>query len=197
MSFNKRWRRKDQSSIKNNKEALAYVCNSVKLSKLYYISTTIYSLVFLIIKNTPIWVWFHTSMQKKRGTRMCIILRIRIRKSLSTAARSFRASFCIEKKGSYEKRLRTLLQSKMKECCTSVSSRSVLPLLLQGDQSDYIVEVIKRKMKPAGSSLQWLQDQTCFQPISTLSDVFNCAQILLIYWVVSCMERSSGGSFIT
>lgn len=108
VSFNKRWRRKDQSSIKNNKEALTYVCNSVKLSKLYYISTTIYSLVFLIIKNTPIWVWFHTSMQKKRGTRMCIILTMRIRKSLSTAARSFRASFCIEKKESSEKRLRTL-----------------------------------------------------------------------------------------
>lgn len=136
-------------------------------------------------------------MQKKRGTRMCIILRIRIRKSLSTAARSFRASFCRETKGSYEKRFRTLHFIKMKECRTSVlSSRSVLPLLLQGDQSHYIVEVIKRKMKPAGSALQRLQDQTCFQPVSRLSDVFNCAHFLLIYFVFSCMERSSGGSFI-
>lgn len=40
--------------------------------------------------------WFHTSMQKKRGTRMRIILRIRMRKSLSTAARSLRASFYTE-----------------------------------------------------------------------------------------------------
>lgn len=94
-----------------------------------------------------------TSIQKKRGTRIRIILRIRMKKLQSTAARSFRPSFCTERQVWYKgmlwqkyskifAQLFRLRIFKYEDWCTSVlTTSSEPPFLLQRKNRSWISQI--------------------------------------------------------